>query len=130
MYQIIHLSDWVLRVSDGAMIPPDPKNRDYQDLLAWIAAGNVIAPANIPMVDTNLSPSEQIILADGESEAKVLITGTPLAEIAFAINGVTQTETLDSSGQTTIELTCSTPGTTIVIVAGNSQAIIYAVEAP
>ena len=30
----------VIRKEDGAMIPKDEGNRDYQEYLAWVAAGN------------------------------------------------------------------------------------------
>lgn len=35
----------VLRIADSAMIPFDPANRDYQEYLQWLAAGNTPLPA-------------------------------------------------------------------------------------
>jgi hypothetical protein len=37
--------DMVLRVVDGAHIPFDPDNTDYQQYLAWLAEGNQPLPA-------------------------------------------------------------------------------------
>jgi hypothetical protein len=34
-------SQVVLRVNDGASIPKNPDNTDYQDYLAWLAEGNI-----------------------------------------------------------------------------------------
>jgi len=36
----------VLRKTDGASIPHDEANTDYQEYLAWVAAGNVPDPAD------------------------------------------------------------------------------------
>lgn len=38
-------SNSVLRLSDGACIPFDPANTDYQKYLKWLEAGNEPLPA-------------------------------------------------------------------------------------
>lgn len=38
----------IQRLSDNAFIPLDKGNTDYRDYLAWIAAGGVPVPADLP----------------------------------------------------------------------------------
>lgn len=45
MYQLMNRADMVRRVEDGAWIPFDPANTDYQAYLKWLDEGNTPLPA-------------------------------------------------------------------------------------
>jgi hypothetical protein len=40
------VSNVVIRTTDGACIPFDPANTDYQEYLKWVAEGNQPLPAD------------------------------------------------------------------------------------
>jgi hypothetical protein len=44
-HPIFGASNTVIRIADGAAIPFDPANTDYQAYLKWIAEGNTPLPA-------------------------------------------------------------------------------------
>ena len=52
MYKLIkdpstnELAPTVRRIADGASIPFDPANTDYQEYLKWVAEGNEPLPAD------------------------------------------------------------------------------------
>lgn len=97
--------------------------QDRPDVAAVIAA-------HVPARSIGLSPSQQIILADGVDVAQVVITGEPGATVEYTVNGQPFETDLDVAGQDAIELTSDTPNTVIVVQAGTARAVVYAVEVP
>ena len=59
MYQLT-TGDTILRLEDGANIPPDPANTDYAAYLAWVEEGNTPEPAPIPEPPVELTPAEKL----------------------------------------------------------------------
>jgi hypothetical protein len=63
MYQLT-TSTSIIRLSDGAFIPPDSGNRDFATYTAWLEAGNTPEPAPEPLPPPRpLTPVEKLAAA-------------------------------------------------------------------
>lgn len=65
-YQLTN-GDMILRTADNVFIPPDPRNRDYEAYLAWVAAGNTADPAPVVSPPPNLLGQARAALALGNT---------------------------------------------------------------
>lgn len=65
-YQISKDLSLILRLCDGAHIPPDPANKDYQEYLAWLEEGNEPLPPD-PLPEPEPLTAQQKLEAAGLS---------------------------------------------------------------
>jgi hypothetical protein len=72
MYKLTKHNSTVLRKSDGASIPTDPANTDYQAYLAWLDAGNLPEPADPPTLAELNAPVLAEIAAEEVKQGRAL----------------------------------------------------------
>lgn len=65
MYKIIQDFPSIIRLTDGACIPTDPANNDYQAYLSWLSEGNTPLPADPPPAPPPPDPKMVGIKFDG-----------------------------------------------------------------
>jgi hypothetical protein len=79
MYKVINIG---VRRADGAEIPNDPGNRDWQDYLRWLAQGNTPLPADPLPVAVNRNAVLRAKLDDLQLRTQ---SPTALTELIFAL---------------------------------------------
>lgn len=67
-YQLVLGTNSVLRLSDGASIPPDMDNKDWQNYQTWLADGNEPLPAEPISLDIRRSDALAQLLAKRDAE--------------------------------------------------------------
>lgn len=75
MYQLTTGTS-IKRLSDGALIPNDPGNRDCREYMDWLAAGNTPEPAPEPP-----APPAHPVLTPAEKLAAAGLTVAELQEL-------------------------------------------------
>lgn len=88
-----------IRTADGALIPSDPGNRDYQIVLAWLLAGNTpdadisgqLAASEIQRA--NVAVTTERTRTDAIAEIEKNIDTVPLADTVKALLQIVKGET-------------------------------------
>lgn len=89
-------SNSLIRVLDGAIVPKDPENIDYQEYIAWLANGNEPEPADETPVMHSITPTMPVVLVG--HDALIHITGAPNETVRVSIGGDILETTLDDGG--------------------------------
>lgn len=64
-YKLSTVAGWVIRIADGAQVPPDAANKDRRTYQAWLDLGNIPDPVEPPTAAELAETSrEDSIIAD------------------------------------------------------------------
>lgn len=107
MYKNSPLSG-IIRVSDGASIPADPRNADYKIYEAWLAEGNAPLPPDQPDPAQVIETKKQAVRALRE---QVLDRLAGIAGRASRKGNTALADACDSASEALLDITKDLPGT-------------------
>lgn len=81
----------VVRLSDNAAIPLDRDNADYKAVLAWVALGNTIAPADppAPLIAGEQKLADDLVAAKAYAKLQTLAGMSPGQIQTWTSNNIT-----------------------------------------
>ena len=94
--------------SDGAFIPVDPENTDYQQYEAWVKAGNTPEPADLPDPQVVIEAKKQAVRAVRE---QVLDRLAGIAGRASRKGDTDLATACDTASEALLDITKDLPGT-------------------
>jgi len=71
----------VTRDADGAIIPADPNNSDFQTYQAWLGAGNTPSPVPVPALASAISTAIAGVLAYANGITALITNAYPQSEV-------------------------------------------------
>lgn len=87
----------VLRERDSAFIPNDPANRDWQEYLAWVGAGNTADPAPTPTLAEEKASAVKTI--ERQFTSRVNTMDPPLRPLSVAeVLLIREVDTVETDG--------------------------------
>ena len=124
MYKLTN-QDLVIRQEDGAAIPINPGNRDYQVYLEWVRDGGVALPADPVHYEQSISPQQTMPVAGNPVDIE--FRSEPITTFDVLIDSVIHEITTDVDGLAIVEFIPEDVG--VYIIKGSITSPLAAIAA-